>query len=251
MNIIIFYQKNLEFLKINKTFPILRKVLILLTICILFFCLLHIYAVTLSTLEFAKNEKLKIHDDGGYAEIFQYLQFLTVSIVTLILYNKRRKYIYVIWSLFFITLLADDAFRIHEVVGELFAETFNVNAAFGLRAVDFGELAVAGALGLFFAVPILLSLFKGGNREKFITMHFILLVSVLLFFGIVVDMLHSFLNHLPGSGVLSLVEDGGEMLAGSLLVWYSLNLYLKSKEPVVTPKTIKVETTKSGGNTFY
>lgn len=114
------FQKKLEFNKINSTFPILKKVLLFLMGGILFSCLLHIYAMTMSTIDFARNEKLKIHDDMGYAEIFQYLQFITVAFIALIMFKKKKKFIYIIWSLFFITLLLDDAFRIHELGREIF-----------------------------------------------------------------------------------------------------------------------------------
>lgn len=223
-------QEKLEFLHINSTYPILKKLLLFLLCGVMFFCILHVYAVTISTVEYARNEKLKIHDDGGFAEIFQYLQFLTAAGILLFLLKVERNYIYGIWSLFLITLFADDAFRFHEVAGEAFADAFEISSAFGLRAQDFGELAVAGFLGLFFAGPIIYSLFAKDIEAKFVSIHYIILVAVLLFFGIGIDMLHSFLNHIPGSGVFSIIEDGGEMVAGSLLLWYTVYLYFKHKD---------------------
>lgn len=172
--------------------------------------------------------------DFGYAEMFQYLQYLTAAVVLLVLFSKEHKFIFLVWSFFHVVLFADDAFQFHESFGAQFVRAFGVQNAYGLRGQDFGELAISGMLGLFFAVPILYNLFKGEERSQNITVHYIILTAILIFFGVGIDVLHSLLKFVPGSSVLTIVEDAGEIMAGSLIAWYSIYLLIKKETRELT-----------------
>lgn len=221
-------RNNQEFKIINSSYPKLKKLLYLLLALDLFFIILHLYTITLPTVE-GSDKLLRLDMDFGYAEMFQYLQFITTAFILLFLFFKEKEFIFIVWSLFHLVLFADDAFQFHEGFGAQFVGVFGISDAFGLRGKDFGELIIAGFMGLFFAIPILYTLFSGNQRTQNITIHYILLTGLLLFFGIGIDMLHSLLRFVPGSSILTIVEDAGEMIAGSLMVWYSFYLIHKNK----------------------
>ena len=63
---------------------------------------------------------------------------------------------------------------------------------------------------------------RGSELYRRITLDLGLLFGLLVFFGVGVDFLHSALTVGKRSDfAVGLIEDGGEMLAMSLLVWYS------------------------------
>lgn len=215
-----------DYYQINAQYPLAKKTLYVLLAIDLFFVLLHIYTFSLPAIE-GSVKNLRLDMDFGFAEIFQYVKFISSAALLVFLFTKDKTPIYLIWALFFLILFADDAFAFHEVYGAKFVRFFDVPGMFGLRAQDIGELAMAGLIGLFLASTIFYTLLWGQKKAKQVTVHFILLVGILVFFGVGVDMLHSFLNHLPGAGVLTMIEDGGEMVAASLILWYSFYLNLK------------------------
>ena len=62
---------------------------------------------------------------------------------------------------------------------------------------------------------------KGTQIFRKISLDIGLLVLVLVFFGVVVDMLHSVVRlDNAASFIMGLVEESGEMLAVSLVLWY-------------------------------
>ncbi|WP_189603566.1 hypothetical protein [Salinimicrobium marinum] len=212
--------------KINNYFPPAQKFLMFLLGIDLLFIALHVYSFSLPVTD-AGTLQLRLDMDFGYAEMFQYFQFCTSALLLTILFFRQRKGIYLIWSLFFLVLFFDDAFAFHETFGGNLVNFFNIEAALGLRAQDFGELAIAGMLGATFVLPFTHALFLGERKTREVTLHLILIVGVLVFFGVGVDMVHSLFKDLPGSGALTVIEDSGEMISGSLILCYCLCLHLR------------------------
>lgn len=173
---------------------------------------------------------MRVDMDFGYAEIFQYIQFNLAALLLILLFIKQRKVIYIVWALFFFVLFLDDAFRFHESIGAKFSNYFGIEAAIGLKAKDFGELAIAALLGSVFVIPFTSALFFGKRKAREVTIHLGILVVLLLTFGIGIDMLHSFLRDKPWAGALTLIEDAGEMFSASLMVCYVTCLHIKGKE---------------------
>lgn len=206
------------------------KILLTLLFIDFLFILIHAYSLSLPLNENTQN--LRLDMDFGYAEIFQYVKYICAAILLVGAFFHSKIGVYLTWAMFFIFLFVDDAFAFHEIFGEKFVRYFNISGFAGLRAQDIGELAMAAFLGLLFVLPFFYSFFKGSEKSKEVTTHFVLLVGILLFFGIGIDMVHSFMKAIPGSGVLTVIEDAGEMLAVSLLVWYSLYLYLEKNNDV-------------------
>jgi hypothetical protein len=62
------------------------------------------------------------------------------------------------------------------------------------------------------------------NPKKFkkISFELSLLFSLLVFFGAFIDVIHSGFSDIGLSGIFGLIEESGEMISLSLIVWYSL-----------------------------
>lgn len=204
-----------------------NKLLFLLIITDLMFMILDV----LNLVKIIKNPLFFIGRDLGYAEFYQYMKEYWVIILLLIIAYKRKKFIYLSWSLIFLYVLLDDSLKLHETVGISITDYFEFQPMFGLRAKDFGELGVSIFFGTFLFSFLGIFYFYGKEEAKKISNHLLFLFFMLVFFGILVDMVGMML-HGYGGGLLThiinrlfiLIEDGGEMIVMSIMVWYLFSL---------------------------
>jgi hypothetical protein len=176
-----------------------------------------------------------IGQDRSFGESFQYFKEFWLFCSFAILTKIRSERSYLALSLLFLYLFVDDAFFIHERVGELIAKRLNFQAAIGLRSVDFGEMIVNAIAGLFFVSVIGCAYKFGSQRFRSVCKRIAVLVGCLAFFGVVVDELSIMVSNSPLrpiKGAFELAEDGGEMIVMSVLCWYGISL-LRQQEPIV------------------
>lgn len=91
----------------------------------------------------------------------------------------------------------------------------------GLKPRDIGEVAYMVCAGTGILAFMALSYAKGSQKFRYNCWDIAILFCPFLFFAVGIDMVHSILekNYRVGK-LLALFEDGGEMLAVSLLTWY-------------------------------
>lgn len=164
-----------------------------------------------------------IGHDRGVAEFFQYLKYIWVMLLLVLIAVRYRQLAFLVWCPVFVYLLLDDAVKIHETVGGMLAANINAEPVMGLRLQDYGELIVSFCAAVFVLTPVAVAMLKGSSEFRKASLDLGFLIGLLAFFGIVVDMLHVALpTGRVSYFVLGTVEDGGEMLAGSLMVAYAL-----------------------------
>jgi hypothetical protein len=162
-----------------------------------------------------------LEKDRGYPEHFQYMKVLSIVIMLLLVTFRTKMIGYGVWSLLFFYLLLDDALQIHEAFGVYLASSFEFAPAIGLRAVDFGELAVSGIAAIVFLVSLAFIYVSETGGFRMASRHLLLLLFALAFFGIFVDMLHVAVDMgWRVTWLLGVIEDGGEMVAISLMASY-------------------------------
>lgn len=211
------------------------RLLMILLLADLGFMLIHIFLYKIMHL--GGDPLLSIIVDKGYSEIYQYIKEYWIAILLLILAVKRKHLIYFSWSLMFFYLLLDDSAQIHENIGGYIVKQYDIQPLFGLRAQDLGELGVSLFFGGVLFSFILISYFFSNSLEKKISKHLFILVMVLAFFGVIVDMLHMAL--LPflemwGNAIFGLIEDGGEMIIISIILWNVFILNYSSIKPKIS-----------------
>ena len=180
--------------------------------------------------------------EGGYTEYFQYLKYIGIILCSVYLVLVRREPSFLPWAFLFFVLLLDDAFTFHERGGEFLVDYFGIQPQFGLRAVDFGELYYHALVGALFSIFIGIAFIKGSRNFKKICLDIFLLFTFFVLFGVIIDMVHSYFNHVDTlSDALVLIEDGGEMIALSLIVWYFYFVAKKHPEegPFLISNTIE------------
>ena len=99
----------------------------------------------------------------------------------------------------------------------------------GVSELVFGQLIYIWVMGIFVVAFSSWFFFRVSERVRKTFVDIFMLVALFLFFGIGVDILHGQLEEdYLLSSIFPLIEEGGEMIALSLLVWYFCFLILES-----------------------
>jgi len=186
------------------------------------------------------HEMLSLETDRGFAELYQYAKISSIIVLLLSLRMKTGVIGYSVWSLLFLYLLADDAFSMHEVLGEHIAISLNFVPALGLRPVDFGELATTAVIVSLFLSILGWFYVSGSDHFRDVSRKLFLLLVALAFFGVFVDMLHVALMRVDWriTFLLVVVEDGGELLVMSLIAWYVFVLNERAQVAETMPDAV-------------
>ncbi|MBC8377629.1 MAG: hypothetical protein H8E62_00490 [Planctomycetes bacterium] len=170
-----------------------------------------------------------ITKDHGYAEMYQYIKFFWVIILFAYILKATKSYCYAAWILVFTYFLLDDSLRIHELFGRYIATRFNFTPPLDFRPQDFGELTASVIAGTFLSTIVAWSYLHGSHTFKKITIDLLIFVMALAFFGVFVDIAkHAFQIGRIVSFGLGIIEDGGEMVVVSLILWYVALLAIRN-----------------------
>jgi hypothetical protein len=202
-----------------------RTVLILLIAVDLLLIGLNLGAAVLQSLDLIPRipEYLKVTQDHALPEDFNYLKWTGIVVALVWIALRDRWFPAFLWAMIFCLILTDDAFQLHETLGNLLSLRLNLQDALFLLSSDLGEMLVFLAMGLVVAALILLFWKQMDDRAARISARYIAVIAGLAFFGVGIDALHQVLSHafaVKDSGfffakIFGLVEDGGEMLVAS------------------------------------
>lgn len=210
------YWKNISNVKLDQLFFLIIGTDIILII---------IHCLILLGLSTQYYRILSLTTDQSIPETYQYIKELWIFLILGFSFFTKKDFIYLFWSLLFLFFLLDDFIGIHETIGKVLVQKLELMPKFYLRSQDFGEILVVLIVGFVFALMLLLAFIKSKNEGKRTSKILFLLVLLLVFFGVGIDMLHSASDHLSRYlyKILALIEDGGEMIVMSLILWYTLN----------------------------
>lgn len=180
------------------------------------------------------GSRYNITKDYGLGEVFQYFKELALSVVLLKIYWDRTDKLFLVWSALFIYLLLDDFLQLHEQVGDLFAALLDgqLPQRVATHSESIGEFIFLSLVGTSFMVLLLKSYFSSNNKlMKAASQDILLLFGLLVFFGVVVDLIHSLWPATFLKIALGVLEDGGEMLVMSALLWHVYQLKALPSQP--------------------
>lgn len=178
------------------------------------------------------DARFDLGQEGGWPECFGYLKYLTIAILFESVRRATRCHGYFAWTLVFVVLLADDALQVHETLGRLIAGHLGIEPPFKLRRQDLGELAAAAVLGGALLVPLAWAYRRGPQRFRKVSRDMLLLVALLVLCGVFADAAHMVAEDRSWlAGFLGIVEDGGELVAASLMLWYAFRLARRRGDP--------------------
>jgi len=175
-----------------------------------------------------------VSKDGGYAEQFQYIQFAGVILLLSLLAVRAKSALSGGWAMIFSILLADDKLALHETWGTYLAGWFSFQPLFRLRAVDYGEMTVFALWGLI-SLSILSTADLIDQSAVGLKVSKALFLSLLgfAFFGAFFDMLHIVVLDIytltfMQNNVFDAIEDGGEMIVISLVLWFVYRTFVEA-----------------------
>ena len=200
------------------------RFLFLLLIADLLFIAVH----ALYKMNVFSNPLFSIEKDFGYAEVYQYIKEYWIAALLIIAAFNKRLLILVAWALLFGYFLLDDSLQIHETFGDYLARSLQIQPMFNLRAQDFGELIVSAAAGTVLFSFLGLAYLYSHSSAREVSRQLFLLVICMVFFGILVDMLQIAIPW--GRTVWGMVEDGGEMVIMSVIVWYVYHIEMRIEQ---------------------
>jgi len=191
-------------------------------------------------------------------EMFQYLKEIVVATVVLFIFIKGhyKQPIYLAWGALFAYMFFDDAFEVHEQLGKQLYES----NAFGLGSLGefLDEIIVFAAIGLFFSSIIFYFYRRTKNEQsKEISRLLLLLLMFFAFFSVFVDAVHSVITNYTRANfdsyfvseffafILDIIEEGGEMIAFSLMLGTVAGLYYLI-DLVGSMKQVKEQSLQSG-----
>lgn len=182
------------------------------------------------------HAQVDIGEDGSLGEILGYSLAFFAATFFFLAFTKYRRPVLLFLALLMAFVLVDDAARYHERFGGFLVDWLNLPAAPRLRRQDTGEVLAWGLAAL-----VLTPLFFGSlRRRRAGDLGVLALMSIgfgaLVFFGIVVDLLHVAVPKSLGP-ILGLIEDGGEMLAIAFIATLALGLWRNGKSYYETLNT--------------
>ena len=169
---------------------------------------------------------------SAYLEIYHLIKLFWVVVLFAYLLAITRCSGYLAWILVFTFFLIDDALLIHQNIGDQIAKAFDASLPQKLslqpRIFELSVLALAGTVLL---VIVAWAYIHSSHTFRKISKDILLFIAALVFFGVIVDLAGA-INLGPAviSG-LDLVEDGGEMVVYSLILWYVFLLAIHNGKP--------------------
>jgi len=174
------------------------------------------------------EDLFSITKDQALPEIYQYLKLAAIVLFLLMLSRNLEDRAYMSWAILFAYLFIDDAFSVHENLGFMISDRFQMLSPFGIRPQDYGELVVTAFFSGILLSIICFFFVKGSGIFQEISMALGILLVFLGFFGVVVDMLVMVQNFgAKGDFLFSMLEDGGEMVVVSFILYYTFALQNK------------------------
>ncbi len=175
-----------------------------------------------------------VHVDNSLAEKFQYLKFIGTAILSFLISIKNKSPIFLFFMIIPIYLFLDDSRQLHETFGAKIASFIHEGSPddtliINFRYQDIGEasymLAIAFILLIIF---IICYKFSDLFERHFLKIIFKLFITFGIF-AIFLDAIHQ----LSGGYIyflLSIIEDGGEMIPISYITAYFFKYLIKKKK---------------------
>ena len=174
---------------------------------------------------------LSLNAEYTLPESFNYGKWALAALCLALAFLRSRVPLFGCLAVVFAMLLVDDALLIHETLGWDVARVLAIPPMLNLDPKQIGEIVVFGVMGL-----IALGLIAFGHVRSAAAYHafahrYLFVIVALAVVGVLGDALHHALWGVWSGTtrnvidlVLTLIEDGGEMLLGSLAVAYSVGV---------------------------
>lgn len=162
-----------------------------------------------------QDVRFAVTTEGGYGEWLQYGKAAALALMLAAAHRRARAAL--AWAALFAYLLLDDAFALHERLGSAAASVLPLPAFGAMRPEHVGEVLVLGAIGAAFLAVLVPVMWREAASRR-LTAALVPPFAALVLFGVLGDVVHSLSRGGRFHYAAGVIEDGGEMIALSLLV---------------------------------
>lgn len=173
--------------------------------------------------------------DRSYGEFLLYIKFGWIAVLGFVLARRRGAPIFAVLGVISLVVLLEDALIVHERVGRLLdpvvLRALPELSGLGILSVQIGELLWLGALAVAIGAAFFVCFRRASAADRRDALSIAVFFALVGFFAIGVDTVHSlFPFGSTGDVVLTLIEDGGEIVALTPAVAVTLALVLGAGE---------------------
>jgi len=161
--------------------------------------------------------------DGGYPEIFGYgLELAACALFAMFARAYRKKQLYAFSAILFVAFL-DDAFELHETIGHMFDIGLRLSPVVG----DLIGFASTGLLSVAFWLAGARLIHEEEDWFSYLvfTAYFVTLIA----FGVGVDAVHGMLGRNVSQTLMTLIEDGGELVTTAVISLSAFGMWLRRR----------------------
>lgn len=163
-----------------------------------------------------EDARFAITRERSFGEMFQYAKF--AAMILLLLTARCRSTGALLWSALFALLLVDDSYAVHEQLGLSLATSLGLPGMGPLRPVDLAELIVFAGAAVAVLVPLAFMVWRGDAASRALTLALVPPLALLGTFAVGADVVHSLSRWQSFRYLTGLIEDGGELVATTLLL---------------------------------
>ena len=212
--------KILQKLKLQNTAVTVLFFMLLTDVAFIVVHLLHCFHSKLG-----EASSLLLDTGYGYPENFQFLKYTIILILLGTFIAKKNWFSFIPLLFLFILLFLDDVFQWHRLFGNAIYQFFHVEGIWRFSGTNVGSMLYAFILGVFCFLLIIFGVQKSSERLKGYYRVIFFMLSALFLFGFGVDVLNQAISYYYGKICLfTVIEEGGEMIVLSLLVWYLIGI---------------------------
>ena len=165
------------------------------------------------------GDRFSLEHERSYSEYFQHAKELMAAALAGVLFFRTGERLFAIWAGLFAYLFVDDAFEVHESAGQVLAGWWPGVSLFGLGIQHVGEILVSGAVGLVFLMGLAGAWRRSAPEARQFSLVLLALLAALAVFGVLIDTLHVAAAQAPWHYRLGIIEDGGEMVVLTMMLW--------------------------------
>lgn len=198
--------------------PLAKKRFLLAALVLLAGDLVLISADVLQRISLLSDDRFLVTREGGFGEMFQYAKAATASLWLALLAVRRPSATPATWAMLLAVVVIDDALAVHERIGVRMAAALGLPGVGTVRPNHVGELLFFGFMGIVFGGALIAAWRFGQNRDRMLTLALMPSFGALAICAVVLDAISSLTRRSPLAPAFALAEDGGEMIALSVLL---------------------------------
>jgi hypothetical protein len=168
----------------------------------------------------------------SYMDIYHLMMLFWVIILFAYVLRSTRFAGYISWILVFTFFLFDDALLLHQKIGDHVAGIYDARPLYNLSLPPrYFELTTLAIMGFILLAIVAWAYLHSPLVFRKVSIDMLLFIAALVFFGLIVDLAEA---ARLGPGViltLQIIEDGGEIVVDSLILWYVFLLALRNGKP--------------------